>query len=377
MIKRKSPHKVSSTMSSLNDTEDLPWDPLWEYILGENEGKPKSRRRKKAKEEQGGLLSYLFPEEESRDDSSWHSSWQQSVSRNQAEKREEGILSSMRTSNGSNPSEPKAKGKKFWKRNKRQSQDESNAWEWKFDPAVAGSLSESTDKRERRVRFAKFNSSKAAKDEGPDYGLRFKEGTEIAAAELQKSQKSLLDWVGITDEDTLSTADVASGKGSKDNTQSKTLSRTLSQAKQPASAPPPETSSFPFAGLLNNWGDMSSSEDGSSLASTYESTQGSGTVTSTEETSVFTYDEEDEEDSKYTTDQSEASTFNPESEGEYNEVVLAFRPTAGEENNSNLLPILEETQLSRQRTTRVRRLPHRLLFAGRRRRTRRRRRRSA
>jgi len=302
----------------------------------------KAQRRKSRKERQegGGFLSYLFQEEESREDS--HNSWQGSNSQIQSEKREESFASIRRNSDGSNPSEPKAKSRKFWKRNKRQSQDESNAWEWGIDPVFIGGLNEKKEKKERRVRFAKFNSSKAAKDDGPDYGQRLRESTEIAAIELQKGQQSLLDWIGITDEETpIADESVSRDKDSNDNAQRKTSPLALPTANQPASPPPPENSTFHFVGLLNNWGEMSSSEEGSSLASTLESTQGSGTVTSTEEASMFTDD--DEEDSKYTaTDQSEISTLNPESEEDYNEVVLAFKPAPREENAVNLLPVLEE-----------------------------------
>ena len=63
------------TIMSTTD-DDLPWDPIWAYVLGEGEeettkGVPVFRRQKKTAREGDGIMSYIkdvLPATESRDD---------------------------------------------------------------------------------------------------------------------------------------------------------------------------------------------------------------------------------------------------------------------------------------------------------------------
>jgi hypothetical protein len=393
-------------MRTYEEDEDLPWDPLWEYVLGEEDEKPKGSwwRRKKVQEDPG-IMSYLFPQSETRDE--------------HGQKTGQDILVEMREDDSSSglvrrnskagsellSSEQSEKSKKFWKRGKKSKNfsQESNSWvgEWELDPAITSAFvshsesdkivkpqgssgsfdtkrtgnnaprqkmknkrrennsfsrtkSNESDfskksmkhrdpqrnygaKSTRRVRFAPL--SKSSKDEESRWV-----DTDKIAAELQNSQKSFLEWVGIT--------------GSSDEEDETPIRRrhapmgvfkdsSLSQNRSVSSQEHVSESPFSFGSLLNDWGDLSSSEESGDDDDSYawtddsfsigEHTDAETTITSEDSQTTATHHSEIAQPVEKPAEQQDDDDRN------YNEVRLTFQPLPQpKENSTNLLPAMDD-----------------------------------
>jgi hypothetical protein len=130
---RTSAKQTGATAMVLSVDDELPWDPLWAYVLGEGDDrgwKPTKTRRSSKGSQEEGFLSYIndiIPEPESRDDG-WLSNDRLHMKRSDSP-----------TKRGSFGSKDEAKPKGIWRRSstRRDSASEPaetrESWEWKLD----------------------------------------------------------------------------------------------------------------------------------------------------------------------------------------------------------------------------------------------------
>jgi hypothetical protein len=430
----------------VHDTEgELPWDPLWAYVLGDDENTKRGfRRQKKDANHDEGIISYIkdvMPIAESRDDGKfvdrsdnkgsreeskkkgfiWRrnikpeeaepgDSWEWHISTgssyddlvpippmNEKEKRKEPTpgkvqrghdaalppptphSSPNRTRNTSPAKERRTRV--ISPRQRREQATESDVWDWQIPTGAKKEKSTftrifrkekepdnwdfiSTASQEKGVRRVRFIRSSNSKDSEAWIDTR-----EVIA-QLERSQSSLFDWVGINP-----SSDEADPQGSKVHTQSAskknrgTIFTTSKGKKQPRSASTTLSDSgflfgeF-FASLVD---DNDSSDEGSSFQS------------STDYSSAGTLEEglSDDDSRSVPTLQSDTSnsqahdikdSVHPQAnQSEVNEVRLAFQPINQDETNANHLAIIreessdEESQLSasdRNTTETVKKFEH-------------------
>jgi hypothetical protein len=370
----------------LDADDELPWDPLWAYVLGEEEENKRGFGRKKKDPTQGeGFLSYIkdvLPSAEGRDDEGIGRHSDSKTSREDKKKKGFIFRRSSATdeaqhtdswewhiSTGSSiddfvPSPPQTRdspsAKERWSKLARhhdrdtQSKEVSgnDKWDWKMANSAKkdkrglgrrfGRNKEpekwdfmtvtSQEKGQRKVRFARSSNK------NNESWIDAKE----VIAQLENSQNTFFDWVGINP-----SFDEEDGKTSsrKKLGPIAALSREKKQQQMNDSTTMSD-SGFLFGDIFSSFIDENeeTSDDGSSF---HSSTDGS---------SASTIDEEglsDDDSRSVPTLQSDASLSQTQQQAkdslpphvhqrDVNEVRLSFQPISHDEINSNHLSVIEE-----------------------------------
>ena len=371
----------------LDTDDDLPWDPLWAYVLGDEEESNKGFRRKKKESKEDGLISYIkdvMPTSEGRDDDRNSRRTDGKVARdetrkkgfiwkrnNTADEAQHADSWEWHISTGSSyddfvASPPQTRdapsAKERWSKLARhkeinnQSKEASgkDSWDWKLTNGA-------NTKREKRGLGRRFSKNRetdkwdfistSSQEKGTRRVLFAKASskndeswidTKEVMATLATSQNNFFDWVGINpsyDED--------EAKASQKQKQGP-ISALSRERKQKAN----DSSTLSDSGFL--FGDIFSSlvdenEDSSFEESSFQST-------TTGESSAGTIEEEglsDDDSRSVPTVQSDASLSQTQQQArnslsphlhkrEVNEVRLSFQPISHDEINSNHLSIIEE-----------------------------------
>ena len=181
-------------MSTTDD--DLPWDPIWAYVLGEGEeettkGVPVFRRQKKTAREGDGIMSYIkdvLPATESRDDKI---SQQRSVLKDTKEESKKSGFA--------------------WKRNSQIGDTEADdVWEWQISlgnsydevtqatSAMNGSLSPPRDapplKEKRNSLFRRIDTESVPSKDGSDTARRTQSGQRLSNRTIDEKSRDPWEW---------------------------------------------------------------------------------------------------------------------------------------------------------------------------------------
>lgn len=370
----------------LDADDELPWDPLWAYVLGEEEEHNRGFRRKKKDPTQGeGFLSYIkdvMPTSEGRDDEGIGR--QSDIKAVREDKKKKGFIwrrnnaadEAQHTdswewhiSTGSSiddfvpaPSQtkesPSAKERwsKLARHHDRESQTKESpgkeSWEWKLPSStkidkrgLARRFSRnkepdkwdfmSTTSQEKGVRKIRFARSSSKNNES------WIDAKEVIA-QLETSQNTFFDWVGINP-----SLDEEDAKTSQRKKLGPIAALSREKKQQTSDSTTISDSGFLFGDIFSNLIDENdeSSDEGSSFQS------------STEDSSASTIDEEegpsDDDSRSVPTLQSDASLSQTQQQSkdslpphlhhrEVNEVRLSFQPISNDEMNSNHLSVIEE-----------------------------------
>jgi hypothetical protein len=367
----------------LDADDELPWDPLWAYVLGEEEDNNRGFRRKKKESSQGeGFLSYIkdvLPAPEGRDDDGVGRYSDNKTSRD--DKKKKGFI---------------------WRRNNAADEAQhTDSWEWHISTGSSiddfvppptqprdgpsakerwSKLARDTRTKEAPVKDATWNRKHAnsAKKDKRGLGRRFGRNkepdkwdfitttsqekgarkvlfsrsssknneswidTKEVIAQLETSQNTFFDWVGINpsfDEED------AKASSRKKLGPIAALSREKKQ-QQMSDSTTMSDSGFLFGDIFSSFIDENeeTSDDGSSFQS------------STEGSSASTIDEEglsDDDSRSVPTLQSDTSLSQTQQQTkdslpphlhhrEVNEVRLSFQPINQDEIYSNHLSVIEE-----------------------------------
>lgn len=233
--------------------------------------------------------------------------------------------------------------------------EHNGAWDWQLGSSIAGS--QEAKKETRRVRFPRN-----VKEEKKTQWVAASVATGVAAGvatgavveQLQRSQSSLFDWVGINPSNSVDTAEkpaVPSEKIPTDGAESKDTpvvsggkksltTKEKKHDKKENSVSTPNSSSFLFGDLFSNWGESSSSDDSSLNSSAQDSS-----VASLEEASLIS----DDDTKSASTLQSDVPSSDfvkekerHESKRSVKELHLAHEQGRQESFSTNLLPAIKE-----------------------------------
>lgn len=276
--------------------DELPWDPLWDYMLGEGQ-QQQTLRGKQIEGDNDSFLDYLFPSNEA-------AMLTNSSSRPKKEKKSSSKSQSV--SFGSS-SKKKSGSRKFWRRNKKDNE------EW--DLASLASSFEFFDDEDDKKQKSRSDKS------------------EKWWTQNQSQSRSLSPQRSSTRQAALAAQTQASTR--------KVTSTTKKSSKNRSSVVNSPSLLEELAHTLDPWGmDDYSESDGTASefydASSYESSS------QTEEPSLLTDD-----DSSTIASRSDASSLlrdrdQPQRDAAYNEVRLKFKPATQGESTALLPPLYED-----------------------------------